>query len=346
MEITEVSIASPVVSWRNLVRCFSCILLSLTAMSVELQLKADDLTVTPTAHTPRHLAPGVLTVISPEPKEEETFSGPRELVDVVKGIDDLDWHPNFTPETRTLLEQSKSVIYRRAIWNLEFAFMPLRLLHVDIPQADGRMESKLVWYLVYRVKNHGRHLMPTPQEDAWGNQLFNASEVNHSVRFFPRFILVSHEKRQSHMDQLLPTALKQIKIQERLGRPLLDSVSISLADIPISTERINRSVWGVATWTGIDPHTDFFSVFVRGLTNAYRFTDSAADFQPGKPPGFTRHTEAKILQLNFWRPGDFVRENEQEVRFGIPGMSEPIPDQSILELYGLHKRLDYQWLYR
>ncbi len=36
----------------------------------------------------------------------------------------------------------------------------------------------------------------------------------------------------------------------------------------------------------------------------------------------------KTLKLNFWRPGDQYFENEEEIRYGIPG------------------RVDYEWIYR
>ena len=73
------------------------------------------------AQTVRKLAPGVLTVIPPEPLEQETFQGPLPLANVSK----LDWTPNFTPKTDTLREKSSQVTLRHNVWNLELAFKPV-----------------------------------------------------------------------------------------------------------------------------------------------------------------------------------------------------------------------------
>ena len=47
----------------------------------------------------------------------------------------------------------------------------------------------------------------------------------------------------------------------------------------------------------VDPNIDFVSVYIKGLTNAFRLGRSTDD--PSK---------LKTLQLNFWRPGDTVAE--------------------------------------
>ena len=36
-----------------------------------------------------------------------------------------------------------------------------------------------------------------------------------------------------------------------------------------STPEEDNSVWGLATWEDVDPRVDFFSVYIKGLTNAY-----------------------------------------------------------------------------
>ena len=298
------------------------------------------------AYAAAPFAPGVLTVIRPDPELEETFSGPHELSDVVHGIPNLKWTPHFEPDSRTLLEMARLVVYRRSIWNLEFAFKPMRMIYVDVPQPDGTMQRKLVWYLVYRVKNNGYHLRPAPQKDDFGNETYQSSYVNHTIRFFPQFLLEDHQRNIVHLDQIIPAALQPIKEKEFPGNRLHDSVSISTLDIPISTDRVDRSVWGVTTWIGVDPRTDFFSVFVKGLTNAYRFEEQPERVQEDSHPGVGRKYWAKTLQLNFWRRGDAIDLHEKEIRYGAPGTSDPIPEQTVFELYDIKKRLDYQWVYR
>ena len=295
---------------------------------------------------PSGFPPGVFTVLPLESEREETFSGPRELLDVAQGIPNLDWKPNFTPSTRRLLDMANTMVLRRGVWNLEFGFKPLRMLHVDIPQSNGTLQRKLVWYLLYRVNNNGHHVQPKPEQDPFGNKTFDAGYANHSIRFFPNFTLVDQETKQSYLDQIIPSAVRAIARREVLEQPLFNSVSISQQDIPVSSDVVDRSLWGVATWTNIDPRVDFFSIYVAGLTNSYQYEELASSFAESQPPGTGRQFTRKTLQLNFWRPGDALDENEREIRYGIPGISNPIPEDLIFRLYGVQKRLDYQWIYR
>src|SRR5262245_29423096 len=78
----------------------------------------------------RPLAAGILTVIPPTPVAEETFSGPLPLVEIPANIPDLEYTPNFEGKTATVFDRAKSVTLRRGIWNLEFAFKPMRMLYV------------------------------------------------------------------------------------------------------------------------------------------------------------------------------------------------------------------------
>jgi hypothetical protein len=97
-------------------------------------------------------------------------------------------------------------------------------------------------------------------------------------------------------------------------------------------------VWSVATWVDVDPRIDFFSVFIGGLTNAYRWIDNPAAYSPGDTPGRGRRFTRKMLQLNFWRPGDELAENEREFRYGVP--------LNKADLYGVGDGVAYRWVYR
>jgi hypothetical protein len=102
--------------------------------------------------------------------------------------------------------------------------------------------------------------------------------------------------------------------------------------------RIQRGAWGVVMWEGVDPTIDFFSVYVGGLTNAYRWQDASEQFQAGDPPGKGRTFEQKTLQLNFWRPGDQYEESEREIRFGVP--------EKKASLYDSGEGVAYRWVFR
>lgn len=295
----------------------------------------------------RPLAPGVLTVIPAATEDGETFSGPLPLVEVVTGIPDLDWTPNFSPKSNTLQEMAKQVVLRRTIWELEFAFKPLRMIEVDIPQPTGVMQRKLIWYMVYRVSNRGLALSPTESVDAFGHKAYKVEKVNFPTRrFFPHFVLESREYQKSYLDRILPAAQIAIQARENPGTKLYNSVEMTRVQIPLSDERIERGVWGVVTWEDVDPRIDFFSVYVRGLTNAFEFSDPPGAYQAGQPPGTGRVYNYKTLQLNFWRPGDTVLEHEREIRYGVPVDSDPVLQAHILDSFGLPERLDHLWIYR
>lgn len=296
---------------------------------------------------PRILAPGVLTVIPTDEDPEETYSGPVPFVEIVDGMPDLDWAPNYASKSSTLREQARSVVFRRVIWNLEFAFKPMRLIEVDVPQASGKMQRKLIWYMVYRVTNRGYALRPKASKDDWQHELYSIEEVNYAKRrFFPHFVLRSHEYSKEYLDRVIPAAQGPIQAREKPGAKLHNSVEMSKIAIPLSDERSEHSVWGFVTWEDIDPRIDYFSVYVSGLTNAFRFQDPPGAFKPGDAPGTGRTFTSKTLQLNFWRPGDDIFEHEREFRFGIPGDRESLLEQGTLEKYGLERRLDYLWVYR
>ena len=304
--------------------------------------------VTSAADTPRVLAPGVLTVVPPSQENEETFSGPRPLTEIVNGLPGLDWTPNYTAKSETLLEKSRVVVFRRPVWNLEFAFKPMRLIQADVIQPTGKMQRKLIWYIVYRITNRGHALRPKGSEDQWGHVTYDSERVNYQTRrFFPQLVLASHEYGKEYLDRpTLLTAQRMIQRRESPGVKLHNSVEITKVPIPLSDERTQRSVWGVAMWEDVDPRIDFFSVYVDGLTNAFLFNDQEAALKAGDPPGTGRTYVHKNLQLNFWRPGDTVMEHEREIRFGIPADSNPGRQKEFLDKYGIDRRLDYLWVYR
>lgn len=313
--------------------------LSCTTVAVLLSLPCSGL-----AQEPRKLAPGILRVIPSEPLTAETFQGPVPLVTVSK----LDWDPHYSPKSYTLREMASKTVLRRNIWNLEFAFKPLRMIHVDVPQPTGKMRRQLIWYMVYRVKNNGQHLVPVALQDKFGHKTYasqsapqvvniGAVDASGDIRFFPQFVFESLERGKSYPDRIIPVAIPLIEQREASSAKLLSTVEISKVGIPVSTPNADRSVWGVATWEAVDPETDFFSIFVQGLTNAYHL-DAA-------PQGGILY-RFKTLQLNFWRPSDQFFEHEREIRYGIPAVSNPEEQAGILKNYGITQRLDHLWVYR
>lgn len=331
---------------------------------------------------PRQLAPGVLRTVSPAPQAEELYSGPQPLVELPVAIANLQYEPKLASTSSTIYERSKDVLLRRTIWNLEFSFKPMRMITVDVPQASGRMQKQQLWYMVYRIRNLGQHLKPTGlinQEVLAGDQDPNEKVVDlltpavpdpkelygkfketteevevfgrttKELRFFPHFVLHSTEYKKEYLDRVIPAALGPIKAREFPGRPetkLYNSLNISEVPIAISDDTHDNSVWAVVTWADIDHRIDYFMVFVQGLTNAYRFEDPPGAYKAGDPPGTGRRIVKKTLQLNFWRPGDTVDPNEEEIRYGCRLDPDPEDQQKILKEYGIDKAVDYTWVYR
>lgn len=299
----------------------------------------------PSTQEQTQFAPGVVTVIPPAPKPEETFDGPMTLQSLLDAHPEIqfggdshpDGTPHFDPRSRTLVEMAKQVILRREIYCLEFSFKPLRHVYIDVPRADGRMQRKLVWYMVYRVRYRGGDLRPAADTVA-GVKIYKRLESIHydSRYFFPTFVLSDHLTGQRFVDQILPTAREKIRIREQIDAPLHNSIEITRVKIPYSSDDAAPGVWGVATWTDVDPNLDFVSVEVYGLTNAFE--------QVGEGPDAPYRRKA--LRLNFYRPGDTIQQADDEIRFGVPAYESEKEQNYILQQYGLDERLDYQWLFR
>jgi hypothetical protein len=260
----------------------------------------------------RQLAPDALVVIPPGMEFGETFQGPIDLP-LVETNPELKWTPNEGPESDTLFQRAQGIIFRVPVHCLEFAFKPVRTIEVSLPSDQG-LEKQLVWYMVYRVRYLGNDHQPAVEQDEYGNQVYGLPKsVNASwVRFIPLFTLETKGKIQQRLlDEVLPTAIAAIESRERVGRPLFDSIAIQQKKIGVADEGADQSVWGVATWTGVDPRTDFFTVEVRGLTNAQQIIQEGQNY---------RYPQ-KTLVLNFFRPGDGTQPSEDVIRYGVPAVN-------------------------
>lgn len=289
---------------------------------------------------PRVFARGVLTTIEPELQPEETFSH-QPMIEITSNKA-LDWQPATVPKTRTLFSKAENVTFTNEVWGLDFTFKPLRMITVDVPGRDGRVERKLLWYMVYNVANRGERIRPV--KDELGD--FTAEPADSKpVQFLPHFVLEGQDLNRNgqkiykaYLDRVIPSVVETIRQREVPGRELLDNAEIAARPIEVSTEEQDNSVWGVAIWEQVDPEMDFLSIFVGGLTNAHIWADTPGEFRPGDPAGKGRHIAAKTLQLNFWRPGDEFLESEREIRYGVaPGKAS---------LYGVEEGVAHQWTFR
>src|SRR5690606_22982144 len=147
------------------------------------------------------------------------------------------------PKSATILEQARTATLRRNVWGLEFAFKPVRMIEVDVPQPTGRLQRKLIWYMVFRVRNTGRHLAPQPQTDKYGHTVYTPGAVNFTRHFFPQFILRSHEFDKEYLDRVIPSAIPVIQQREDPNTPLHSTVEISKIRIPVDGSPDDHGVW-------------------------------------------------------------------------------------------------------
>lgn len=270
----------------------------------------------------RQLAPGTLTVIAPNRSAADTLL--RGDIPDITARPDLEWTPRQSPVGATLSARGRDRESSRDIWCLEFAFKPPRTIEIDVPQSPEKMRRARVWYLVYRVRNVGGRRAVIDAE----NPLNRATEpIETPIRFLPQFVLESREPvapddgavtYRAYLDRIVPSAMAAIRQREDPNRPLLDNAAMAAEDLQPGEER-----WGVAVWEGVDPRIDFFSIYVRGLTNAIRWRKRAdAVIAAGAVPGAGMEQTLQALRLDFWRPGNEQPENDQEMSIGFAGMFE------------------------
>jgi hypothetical protein len=283
----------------------------------------------------RRLAPGVVTTvpIQWDPTETVSFSN---IVEVLS-IPELNWTPQTISKAQTAREKATRYPLRRDVWNLEFSFLPMRMIRVDLPEAGGKLRPAMVWYMVYRVTNRGGHLRPIQKADG----TWDIEKADYAVSFAPSFTLHTPELRKSYRDKVIPLALDPIRRREDPRRELFNSAQIMQRQIEVTTPTKDNSIWGVATWESgfesgdlVDPRTDYFSVYVAGLSSAYRFADPRGAYKAGDPPATGRLYRRKTLQLNFWRPSDEFSTAETDIYLGTPTS------------LGIEGRIDYQWVFR
>ena len=282
----------------------------------------------------RKLSPGVLTVIPPDTSAKNALER-SDILEITLGRSDRIWIPKQDPIGGTFVERAKNRALYRDIWCLEFACKMPRLIDVDVPAPDLQMRRKRLWYLVYRVKNVGG-IRPVVVQ----NGPVTSEKFEKPIRFLPHFVLESVEglsaaegttSYRAYLDRLVPSAVNAIRRREDPRIELIDSARMAATDIASGEER-----WGVAIWEDIDPRIDFFSIFVRGLSNAIRWReDPLAVFSKESVPGAQTEYALESLRLDFWRPGDERNEVDEQMQVGHAGLFESMSlGTKVLEAFG------------
>ena len=296
----------------------------------------------PDATPTRKLAPHVMYKVDPFLEVAKSFD--RHDVAELLAV-----NPDF--------EFAKDVSFHRDIWYLEFEFKPVRVIDVDIPQPDGNMKKKKVWYMVYKVRNPGKafhiakdeKLSTTPSAVSsetspyrpmvtyQTDEAFKVVSSDLPVNFAPYFTLECVVKTKDvntkeykevvkkYRERFIPLAVDRIRAREDPAQKYMTSIEMC------RTIKPGEEYWGVATWIDVDNTTSKLSICVSGLTNAYRWKDGevkASGADAAKEIWKNRTFEHKVLKLNFWRPADEFNESDNDI------------------IYGQQGELDYLWVFR
>ncbi|HBT77663.1 MAG TPA: hypothetical protein DEB39_12250 [Planctomycetaceae bacterium] len=328
----------------------------------------------------RPLAPGILTTIPPRVDFNEVTNR-NDAVELLASLPEPD--PVLKDDIRYLKEVwAKDIRYSRPVWCLQFSFKPLRIVSVDIPNKEGTMDRKLVWYLLYKIENTDvvlgnevDQVMPFPiihdatAEDCqceFCREVQNPDFVENielqgpltlrteegsykptdklglTIQCVPQFVLAAERvvvqtraetdpetgaiesvvdtKPVSYVDRIIPLAMPVVMKREGFKATDIPETTVSIARKSLKP---GDSVWGVAMWMDIDPKISKFSIFISGLTNAYRWQDKtlgeAGAYKPGDLLGTGRSMERRVLKLNWWKLGDEFMINDKEIKYGWPG---------------------------
>ncbi|MDO4574915.1 MAG: hypothetical protein Q4D98_06840 [Planctomycetia bacterium] len=286
-------------------------------------------------YPPRVLAPHVFTPINPY-LDMLNITNIHDIGSVAEKDSSYTW--------------ARDVSFRSKVWYLNIEFKPLRVIILDLPGRDGKLQRMPVWYLIYKVRNPGDVFTPVAKSldaqaitlrkvltDVGNHPLlaerhyYEITSSEENLRFIPIFELVTLDAKQldpatkkekvvnrRYIDRFMPLAVSAICRKEDPGRKILDSVQMSNRVI-----RPGEEVWGVAVWSGVNPTVDHFSIYVSGLTNARKWFPDENDPTKGV-------YKNKTLKLNYWHPGD----------------ESPVSQRSDAFKMGYSGVLDYEWIFR
>ena len=106
----------------------------------------------------------------------------------------------------------------------------------------------------------------------------------------------------SHTGHVLPEAVAAIEVREKID--LNNAVEIIQRIPKAGVDEEADWIYGVATWVGVDPNTDYFKLFAEGFSNGYKV--------------ITVDDESVVLrktvEVKYWRPGDEFQQRDNEIR--------------------------------
>ncbi|MFQ5731479.1 MAG: hypothetical protein ACE5KM_05955 [Planctomycetaceae bacterium] len=190
------------------------------------------------------------------------------------------------------------------LWVMEVTFKSMRMRWVRLKDPKtGKTKRELIWYLVYKAVNRPLDRR-TPKVDTKPR---NIEDTPPRLLFVPELTLVGTDggARKIYPDVIIPAAQADIlKRESRYAhQPVLKNTVEITGEIPAATPENaakENAVYGVAMWRGVDPETDFFTVYMSGFSNGYR-----------KQGGLVYR---KVIVQKFQRPGDRFFQTEAEIK--------------------------------
>jgi len=228
------------------------------------------------------------------------------------------------------------------LWIAEIQYKPVRLMQLPVKDPKtGETTTELIWYMVYRfiprdytdIAGAGKaelvQKLTDPQRDPENPAEKRRSEPLSIPRFLLKIDDVSSGEEdpgypREYVDQL-NRDVQQAVFQREIGRrgqnvKLHNSVeAIQEVGDPVAADdpdALSHALYGVAISRNVDPRTDYFTVYMSGLTNAYRIRTEKNGQQV---------IEEKVVVQKFARPGDEFKLTEQEFQF-LDDTTAEIPD--------------------
>lgn len=188
------------------------------------------------------------------------------------------------------------------LWVLEVNFKPMRQIPVEITDPKtGVKKTEYVWYICYRAFN--RELSRRDAASAGNNE--SDPQVISPPLFVPQFTLITDDDDTPLQDQIIPEAIAVINAREKgKYRSSVDLVG-PLPPPSSGQDTPTDGLWGVATWRGIDPRADGYTVYASGFSNGIQLIDTGAGEQA---------VQNKTIKMRYVRPGDEFDQAEPEIR--------------------------------
>lgn len=188
------------------------------------------------------------------------------------------------------------------LWVLEVYMKPMRLIAVELTDPmTGEKKLEYVWYITYRAVH--RKAIDRTEPNTPENQF---DEPVSPPLFIPEFTLVvtDNDRNDIHPDQIIPEALLAINKREKANYKSSVSVVSALPEANDPGAGYEHALQGVATWKGINPDADRYTVYMTGFSNGIRKVNGP----DGEPI-----IQTKTIKTQYIRRGDQFELKEGEI---------------------------------